>query len=334
MSNTTLTENVNNNFYEQRNVLTGRTGEVTVLVEDYADEYLWLVVLQSAYPGRLFRVTPYQVGENLSQSKPLIMKEIQQKGGKLYIGCIDSDQSYLLRQHGNAFGAALEQTTYLFHTYAYSRENLLCMPSTLAQVMTAATSLQTTFPFDLFFKDVSNAIYEVFILDLFMRSKGSRTVIGVGKWSYIFPSEKAIKKNLKAGKPGDIISDISKKVKPFERQLTNAPDYNAKERATFEQSLLSANEYVNKDNCCLFVYGHEMMPFVSAVLSSLVEDEVTKEKSRINAVTKMTPEVKAEKIRHIDNQQHDINTVINTNAGFVIQNSVIYQLIKADLAVL
>lgn len=334
MKNTTLTENINNNFYLQRNALTGRMGEITALVEDYADTYLWLVILQTACPNRQFRLMPYQEGENLSQSKNLIAREIMARGGNLYIGCIDSDQSYLLRRYGNQLGKAIEQTKFLFHTYAYSMENLICMPSTLSQIVTASTSLQSSFSFDEFFKAFSNTIYNLFLLDLFLRSKQSKTVLSVDKWKNIYPGEKVIKKSIKDNRPVDLINDVAKKVKTFEKKLYGAPEFSGTELKAFEQSLLASNDFLNKDNCCLFVYGHELLEFVSMLLVSVADVVVSSEKARINGQTKMNQDVKKEKLSHLDNQQKDITSDLRSNMGFVVQNSLIFNKIKTDLSVL
>lgn len=331
--NTTLVQNVNNTFYKQRNALTGRDGEITVLVEDYADEYLWMVILKASCPGKNFRFTPYQEGENLSQSKNLIAKEIKEKGGDSYIGCLDADQSYLLRHHGNTLGKDLEETSYLFHTYAYSRENLLCMPSTLTQVFTAATSLQTIFSFDSFFKDLSNVIYPLFILDLYMRSINGR-VFNVDKWKQILPGEKAIKAAFRQNNTASIVADVQKKVNNALKPLKNSTGYQANDHAQFERELIAANTYVNQDNCCLFVYGHELIEFVTVLMQELGKKELEDEIARLNAQTTMKPQVKQEKISHLKKEQKDFKTVICSNTGFVQQQSPLFQLIQTDLSVL
>lgn len=329
--NTTLTQNVNNTFYKQRNALTGRDGEIAVLVEDYADEYLWMVILKTSCPSKTFRFTPYQEGANLSQSKNLIAKEISEKGGDSYIGCLDADQSYLLRHHGNALGHDMEQTRYLFHTYAYSRENLLCMPSTLAQVFTAATSLQTMFSFDSFFKTLSNIFYPLFILDLYMRSISGR-VFNVDKWKHILPGEKAIKAAFRQNTTVSLVADVQKKVNNAFKALKNSTDYHANDHAQFERELIAANTYVNKDNCCLFVYGHELIEFVMVFMQELGKKELDDEIARLNSQTTMKPQVKQEKISHLKKEQKEFKTVICSNTGFVQQQSPLFRLIQTDIS--
>lgn len=331
---TTLKDNVNNEFYKQRNALTGRTSEITALVEDYTDTYFWMVLLQASHPGRSFRVIPYQEGDNLTQSKPLIAKEIQSKGGSLYIGCIGSDLNYLLRHYGNELGMAIEQSDYLFHTYAYSMENLVCMPSTLVQVVVSMTSLQASFDFDVFFKNFSNTLFPLFMLDLFLRSKHSKTVVGVEKWKHILPSEKTIRRSIAANSLADIIVDLTKKAKTFERKLEAAPEYDVNELTVFEHNLLASNNYLNNDNCCLFIYGHELIQFVDILVSSVANAAVGCERSRILALTSIKAEVKAEKLQHIDKLQQNFDDVIGKNMGFVLQNGPICQRIKSDLSIL
>ena len=174
----------------------------------------------------------------------------------------------------------------------------------------------------------------MFLLDLFLRSKHSKTVIGVDKWKHILPSEKTVRQSIAANAPANIIADLGKKAKTFERKLAAAPEFDAKELSDFEQELLSSNDYLNKDNCCLFIYGHEMIQFVNTLVTAVADEAACKERSRIKALTNIKAEVKAEKLQHIDNQQRNFDVVIGSNMGFVLQNGQICQRIKADLSVL
>lgn len=332
--NTTLIQNVNNGFYRQRNALTGRNGEITALVEDYVDEYLWHAILSVSCPGRRFRMVPYQEGENLSQSKSLIANEIVTKGGNMYIGCLDADQSYLLRNYGDPLGQQLENNKYLFHTYGYSRENLLCYPSTLELVFSAASSLQASFSFEDFFRDFSNIIYPVFMLDLFMRSIGSKDVLNVSKWKYILPGEKNLRAWVRQNNFPAILADVQKKASTFKKQLTNGAGYDDSAFHQFENEVLSQNSYMNKDNCCLYVYGHEFIEFVIVLLDAIRNEILNIEIGRINAQTSKTDQIKQDKIKHLQNVQKDFETVLKFNIGFIHQNTQIFQLISADTAVL
>lgn len=331
MKVTTLQENVNNRFFQQRNALTGRVGEITALVEDYADTYLWATILHAARPDRSFRLTPYQEGGNLTQGKKLIVEKISNKGGEAYIGCIDSDQSYLLRNYGDEVGEQLVNCPYLFHTYAYSIENLQCTPPLLDEVVLACTSLHSQLPLEAFFRAVSNTIYEVFVLDLFLRSKGSKTVLGNEKWKYVYPGGSSIRKNVKAGALDLLRDEMEKKVKPFVKQLKGASEYDASEVAAFERQLLADNAYLNKDNCCLFVYGHEQMKFVACLLEEICNKVCDDEKLRINSVATMTKEVKEEKIRHLEKVQQQPARLLSTFTGFVTMRTELYRCIAADL---
>lgn len=331
--NTTLKDNVNNNFFTQRNVLTGRLHEVTALVEDYADIYLWLILLQTARPDHTYRVIVYQEGKNKSQSKSLILHEIRTKGGDCYIGCIDSDQSYMLRKYGNVLGQTMVQTPYLYHTYAYSMENLFCMPSTLSQVVASVTSLHTSFAFDDFFTTLSKKVYPVFLLDLFLRSRHSKTVLGVEKWKNILPGEKAVRAALRNNQLEGLLDDTTRKVNTFVKQLQKAPEYNVEDVVAFEVELLTDNTYVTSSNCCLFIYGHEMIEFVKALLQAVCDMEVTAEKNRIRN-SSISGQIKTEKLRHIDSLQGNLSYSLRQNAGFILQNTQVYQNIKADLTAL
>ena len=174
----------------------------------------------------------------------------------------------------------------------------------------------------------------MFLLDLFLRSKQSKTVHKVDKWKNILPSEKSIKASLRNGTPNALIEEVTKKAKTFEKQLQRAPEYDVANLSAFEQQMLASNVYVNKDNCSLFIYGHEFFDFVSMMVSVICELEVGAECNRIKASQSMAPDVKAEKLSHISNIQRDPKMVLGMNNGFILQGSQLYQIIKADLSVL
>ena len=83
----------------------------------------------------------------------------------------------------------------------------------------------------------------------------------------------------------------------------------------------------------IFVPCH-LRPLPSSVLLQAVCDmEVTAEKNRIRN-SSISGQIKTEKLRHIDSLQGNLSYSLRQNAGFILQNTQVYQNIKADLTAL
>lgn len=86
-----LRDNLSNRYYQRRNLLNARPNLVKALVEDGSDISIWERMLKKACPWKFFDVKPYQGGSNRTKSKQLVIRTIMEKGGPLYIGCVDAD---------------------------------------------------------------------------------------------------------------------------------------------------------------------------------------------------------------------------------------------------
>ena len=328
---TTLKQNLSNAFYLNRNVLTAKPNRVSVIVEDYEDVAFWAHVLQSIRPDKQFDIRPYQEGGNHSQSKQLIVKTIRDKGGSVYIGCVDSDQDKILEGNRYPGTGLFFPANYLFHTYSYSIESLYCMPSTLNLAYTTISSFQCDFDFDGFFRALSQTVFELFVTDLYLRSKGSRTVFNVDDWKNVFPGGGKIKKALKNGEVSSILEDLKKGINKYLKKLTKSSDYSSKECSVFEERMIADNSYITKENCCLFIYGHGFLDFVVNLIGELQQKDLNDAVNSIRSDSSMQPKVRVEKENHLKNLQKDISTILHANYEFMHSGIGLYERIVADL---
>ncbi len=325
-----LRQNLSNLYYQRRNTLTASPDRITALVENGADVAIWERILESSCPQKRFDVHPYQHGMNKTESKPLIIATISDRGGPGYIGCVDCDLDRFLEEQKYPSGLFFP-AHFLFHTYGYSIESLLCFPATLRHIYTSATSIQTSFDFEKFFLLLSKTIFPLFLADLYLRSAGSNRVFNVDSWAYVFPGSKVIRQSL-AGKQGtDIIAAVQSGVDKYLKQLRSAPSYHTGECAEFSQRFQDSFPYVTTDNCVSFIYGHALFNFVTALLEELRDIDIADERQAIYADNQMAPHVKNQRIEELQNLQLDIPTLLKSNFEFMDGDCLLYQMIKQDL---
>lgn len=326
-----LKENLSNKYYQRRNLLSARPNLVKVLVEDSTDISLWGRVLKYACPNKQFDVKPYQEGMNRAQSKQVIKNTIIEKGGSSYIGCVDSDQDRFLEAVRYPQTGLFYPAHYLFQTYAYSVENLFCLPSTLGDAYTTATSFKSGFDFVEFFKMVSQQIYPLIIVDLFLRSVGSRDVFNVDDWGHVFPGEKVVKQTMSGKTKVDIVQSIERNVSKYIKSLIVVKSYDETACRDFERHLLVDFPYFTKENCILFVYGHEVFNFVMTIFEEQRKNDIDIERQAIYADAGMKQHVKDERVGAMVNRQLDIKTVLRSNFDFMNNGCQMYQFIESDL---
>lgn len=326
-----LKENLSNKYYQRRNVLNARPNLVKVLVEDSTDISFWERILKSACPNKQFSVRPYQEGANRSQSKQLVIKAIIEKGGSVYIGCVDSDQDKFLEEVNYPHEGLFYPSHFLFHTYAYSVENLFCLPSILGDAYTTATTFKSGFDFVEMFKMISQRIYPLVLTDLFLRSVRSKDVLNVQDWRHIFPGKKIVKQTINGTAQKDIVQMIESNVSKYLKLLRKVVAYNGVTCEAYERHLSEKFPYMTEENCILFVYGHEVFNFVKTIFEEQREIDLETERQSIYANKGMEQHIKEERVKALENSQLVINTILRSNFVFMQSGIQIYNNLVADL---
>jgi len=326
-----LKENLSNKYFQRRNLLNARPNLVKVLVEDGSDISIWERILKAALPNKQFDVKTYQEGLNRAQSKQLVIKTIREKGGSLYIGCVDSDLDKLLESEKYSNEGLFYPSHYLFHTYVYSVENLFCEPSTLGDTYRTVTSFPSGLDYETFFKMVSQRIYPLVVTDLYLRSVDSKQVFNVDNWAYIFPGVKVIKQTLSGKTKSDIVQSIENNVTKYLKSFQQASAYSEVGFREYCKRLAIEFPYMTEDNCILFVYGHEVFNFVMKIFEEQRLADVEREKKTIFAAQGMSQQVKTESIAALKNRQYDILTALRSNFSFMVSGCFAYSMIAHDL---
>lgn len=159
---------LNSNYIKASNALNGKNArrKVIAYVESYDDVFFWRSILSTLEtPERYFQVMLPARGRKLERGKKaVLMSAFKDSVGPNMIACVDADYDYL-KQGSNSMSQEICFNPYVFHTYAYSIENLQCLASSLREVCVMVTLVDSPdiLDFEWFLSRFSEIIYPLFV---------------------------------------------------------------------------------------------------------------------------------------------------------------------------
>ncbi len=170
-----LRENITSGYVEAANRLNSKTARrrIAAYVESYDDVFFWRTVLSPFEDEtRYFEVMLPSHRKLERGKKSVLMNLLATKTGRDLICCVDADYDYLLQGITETSRKMLD-SRYVFHTYAYSIENLQCYAPSLHNVAVATTlNDHQLFDFNNFLTAFSEAIFPLFVWSIWHYRKG------------------------------------------------------------------------------------------------------------------------------------------------------------------
>ena len=170
-----LRDNLSSRYFEAANKLTskGARRRVVAYVESYDDVFVWRTILNQVETDKLyFEVMLPSRDRRLERGKKAaLMAVLADKVGHDMIACVDADYDYLT-QGATETSRLINNSPYVFHTYAYAIENLQCYSPSLHEVCVAVTlNDHQIFNFEEYLRQFSQAIFPLFVWNIwFYRS--------------------------------------------------------------------------------------------------------------------------------------------------------------------
>ena len=271
-----LNQNINNDYLSamQRMRPKGRKRRIVAYVEGYDDVFFWRAVLDELETEEVGFEVMLPSRSTLGKGKKVALMNALQKGlGPNLIVCVDADYDYLL-QEANETSAFVNQSPYVFHTYAYAIENYQCYAPSLHTVCVMATlNDHDIFDFETFMAAYSRIIYPLLVWSL---------------WCYRYGYGKSFSLQDMAGiiKTGDVNLQnpnvsldtlrrrVNSKISSLQRHFQQAKAH----YKDVEQQLLRLG--VTPDTTYLFVRGHDVFDKVAAPLVTAVCRRLVGERER------------------------------------------------------
>jgi hypothetical protein len=148
---------------------------VKVYVEGYEDVAFWRCIFDHFRNPYLRFEISVPTRPDLPKGKKVLMSMIPTSSEEKLL-CVDSDFDYLFGERTEQ-SRTVNNSRYMFHTYAYATENFLCYAPSLHNVCVKATKNDTRiFDFVKFMEEYSLIIYPVFLWYAYSAQMGTESV--------------------------------------------------------------------------------------------------------------------------------------------------------------
>jgi hypothetical protein len=319
-----LVDNINSEYFGAVNKLRG--GKVRVVrayVEGYDDIAFWRRLLDDfESPALRFEIS-VPVRDDLAKGKNVVLKMASDIGENMIL-CVDSDFDWLFGDHTEK-SRLINQTPFIFHTYAYSIENIMCYSEGLHSACVQVTKNDMKiFDFELFMEQYSKTIYPAFLWYAFSALKANETAFSLSDFRNIVKLHYV---DLTAnGQPTIdwVARQVKSKLNYLERDYPNYPE----QISNFAEEIKLKCD-VRPENCYMFMQGHTLMDNVVLVAMKSVCNKL--KDNMITIITNSSQRGKTLKneLSNYNNSLRNIEDVIQTNMGF--DSCPQYQYIRKDL---
>lgn len=295
---------------------------VKVYVEGYEDVAFWRAIFDHfRNPYIRFEISVPERGD-LPKGKKVILSMIPQSSEELLL-CVDSDFDYLF--NGSTETARqVNESPFLFHTYAYATENYLCYAPSLHNVCVKATKNDTRiFDFVRFMEGYSRTIYPLFVWYVYSAQLSKEHIFPLADF------RAAVRLGyLDLSEHGDnTLLWLGRNVMRRERMLREKYPEKVAGMAQFEQLLAARG--VRPETTYLYMHGHTLMDNVVMVCLETVCQKLRELSiARIRASEKQGLALKNE-LANYNNSLRSIRDVLLDNENYT--ECPLYERLRGDI---
>ena len=322
-----LVSNLNSDYIEALgDLLSKRLPEpILVYVESYEDISFWYSILKDYESPKVKFDIQLPSQDNLTKGKHEVLQRFKDNVGSHLILCIDSDYDYLL-QDKTEQSKLVNQSKYIFHTYAYSIENLRCFSPNLRHLsIQASHKTHDKIDFEELLKRYSSITYPLFIWSVFLETIGDTTTMDLTTFCSHIKVQETIK--IEEDRGENYFQAVSQRIITQLNHLeTSFPQYS--ENVENLKNELD-NLGVNSENTYLFIQGHAVEDnFVLMFMNPLHLSLKKEVENYIRTLARNSNEI-VQEINHYKTKISEPKEVLKTNTEF--KACFLYQKIKADL---
>lgn len=242
--------------------------KATIHLEDKEDQLFWDSLFKLYFPNEKFNFIAYSKspsGNNTTGcTQCLAYKKYLNKN---FLICIDSDYRYLLQDPD------IDINHFIFQTYTYSFENHLCANNRLSTTCSDCCNIpNTVFDFNLFLKQYSKIIYELFIWHFALNKSG---LFPICDFMSII-TENEIETDNQAS---SFLAIIDKKARTKIEELKKIyPTFD------FEKERYSLNQLgITEENTYLYIRGHNLFDLCLKIGNKVIHNYFKGEELKLNA---------------------------------------------------
>lgn len=309
-----LKENVSSRYLEAANQLRSKTARrrIVAYVESYDDVFFWRTVLSRFETGERYFEVLLPSAKTLERGKKsAIMRVLEERVGRDMIACVDADYDYLMQQATEA-SRKMIGNPYVFHTFAYSIENLQCYAPSLHEVCVAVT-LNDHRLIDIaeFMRQYSTAVFPLFVWSIWHYRNSIYNEFSITDFNHVIDMGRFNLRN-----PYATIANVRRKVgKRIAMLQRRHPE--AKESYLRLKSELTDALGVTPGETYLYIQGHHLfdkvvMPVMDKVCSQLIREREMEIRRQAVHNTQMRNELSC-----YSRSTQDIEQMLKKNVAYV-----------------
>lgn len=309
-----LKENVSSRYLEAANQLRSKTARrrIVAYVESYDDVFFWRTVLSRFETGERYFEVLLPSAKTLERGKKsAIMRVLEERVGRDMIACVDADYDYLMQQATEA-SRKMIGNPYVFHTFAYSIENLQCYAPSLHEVCVAVT-LNDHRLIDIaeFMRQYSTAVFPLFVWSIWHYRNSIYNEFSITEFNHVIDMGRFNLRN-----PYATIANVRRKVgKRIAMLQRRHPE--AKESYLRLKSELTDALGVTPGETYLYIQGHHLfdkvvMPVMDKVCSQLIREREMEIRRQAVHNTQMRNELSC-----YSRSTQDIEQMLKKNVAYV-----------------
>lgn len=283
---------------------------VKVYVEGYEDVAFWRCIFDHFRNPYLRFEISVPTRPDLPKGKKVLMSMIPTSSEEKLL-CVDSDFDYLFGERTEQ-SRTVNNSRYMFHTYAYATENFLCYAPSLHNVCVKATKNDTRiFDFVKFMEEYSLIIYPVFLWYAYSAQMGTESVFTLNDFrSTVRLGYLDIKENGRSTLEW-LRGNVSSRLRALE---SNYPQMQQPVEE-FGRYLRDSKDVV-PEQTYLYMHGHTLMDNVVMVLLTDVCDHLRKlSQARISSSSKEGIALRDE-MSNYNNSLRSIRDVLLDNENY------------------
>ncbi len=298
------------------NALAGKKArrKVMVYVESYDDVFFWRSVLSQLEAGDLkFVVTLPSRNRKLERGKKAaLMSALKDSVGPDMIACVDADYDYL-RQGSNKCSQTIISNPYVFHTYAYSIENLQCWAPSLHDVcvMVALNDSPDIIDFEKFMEAYSLLVYPLFLWSVLCSRSAEYGKFDMTDFLTVIKTGSVTRHTLAKS-----LERVGRKVEVRMRQFESAATEKARQAyAALDAELRGLG--ILPEETYLYIQGHQLFDEVVApMITSVCVDLIRQRENEIQSQSKHNTQRKNE-IACYEHSVEDVTSMLKKNTSYL-----------------
>lgn len=324
---TRLTDNISSRYIEARNALTPKTAKrkIVAYVESYDDVWFWRSVLQGFESAdRVFEIMLPTRSDKLERGKKAAIIAMMSAGaGSNMIALVDADYDYLIGGRTPASNMVVN-SPYVFHTYAYAIDNLMCYAPSLRPLLVAATlNDRLVFDFPDFLRRYSETIFPLFVWNVMMYRTPDYARFSITDFLHVIEVG-TVALNAVDNTINRLRRKVNQKINQLQREI---PKMKNTYLATRDEILRLG---VTPDTTYLYIQGHHLfdkvvLPIMKRLTALLVREREQQISDQSLHRTQRTNELAC-----YSNSIADIELMMKRNVGYITSEP--YRRTVADIA--